>query len=556
MTAIATETATQLQPIDPNTLARLWAEDRRAPICSPLRDMILGDECDAEGNPTTAAFERIAAQLNELPREPNTLARLWAESRQVRFSSTIDDVMDMIRSEECDAEGSPTMAAFERIAAELNALAAASGLDYAADIVSPTDTPAGVAPDGLGAPKDDDLPVEKKPARRLPRRPRRTAPSETPEATPKKAPAAKPRAKKAAAPVEVAAPEQAAPNPAGDEKRTQLRTIPTSKIDRDPGQPREHFDEASLQELAKSMAKLGQLQPVTVRYIPETKRFTLIMGERRWRAAQIAELPQMKAVVLHGVGDGRETFAMAVAENVGRADMTAVEEARAFHKLVDAGYTVDEVAELVGKSPAYVQWRIDLLNLCPEAQEALVKGQLPVGLAWYVGKLSKGNQVRFLGKWVRGDFKSARDAEAFAQALRTEERRQEDQGSFFVLSEDAAAARRGNGPDALPGTLDLPEEERERITVDRAKLVGKIDKLGQAGEILSLLAATDPEELALLLAGTPGGIGGHRLRVKHLQDIATKAMANLRKAEMVAEVRASGLTVNPAAEADDEAAAA
>ncbi|MEU0060742.1 ParB/RepB/Spo0J family partition protein [Streptomyces sp. NPDC006334] len=361
----------------------------------------------------------------------------------------------------------------------------------------------------------------------------------------KKAPAAKKPARKAPAPAPVK--KVTAPQ-AGDGQRTQLRTIPTSKIDRDPGQPREHFDEAALQELAKSMQKLGQLQPITVRYNEDTKRFTLIMGERRWRAAQIAELTQMKAVVMHGIGESRETFAMAVAENVGRADMTAVEEAKAFRKLVDAEYTVDEVADLVGKSAAYVQWRIDLLRLCPEAQEALVKGQLPVGLAWYVGKLSNDNQVRFLSKWVRGDFKSARDAEAFAQALHTEEKRQQEQGSFFVLSEEAAAARKGNGQDALPGTLDLPEEERERIVADRSKLTGKIDKLGQAGEILSLLAASDPEELALLLAGTPGGISGHRLRIKHLQDIATKAMANLRKAEMVAEVRASGLTVNPDAE--------
>ncbi|MGW4007929.1 ParB/RepB/Spo0J family partition protein [Streptomyces sp. NPDC004763] len=385
----------------------------------------------------------------------------------------------------------------------------------------------------------DDFPAEEKPARR-PRRARTAA--ATKKATAKKTPTAK------------KAP--AAPKPSSDETRTQLRTIPTAKIDRDPGQPREHFDEAALRELAASMGKLGQLQPINVRYNEDTKRYTIIMGERRWRAAQMAGLEKMKAVVMHGVGEGREVFAMAVAENVGRADMTPVEEAKAFHKLVEAGYDLDEVAELVGKSAAYVQWRIDLLNLCPEAREALVKGQLPVGLSWYVGKLSNANQVRFLARWVRGDFKSARDAESFAQALHTEEKRQEQQGSFFVLSDEAAAARKDDGQDALPGSLDLPEEERERITADRAKLVGKIDKLGQAGEILSLLAASDPEELALLLSGTPGGIGGHRLRIKHLQDIATKAMANLRKAEMVAEVRASGLTVNPDAESDASADAA
>ncbi|MFE0546530.1 ParB/RepB/Spo0J family partition protein [Streptomyces sp. NPDC058891] len=332
------------------------------------------------------------------------------------------------------------------------------------------------------------------------------------------------------------------------EARSVQKTIPTDRIDRDPGQPRVHFDEAALRELAKSMEKLGQLQPVTVRYDASTRRYALIMGERRWRAAQMAGLTELKAVVLHGVGEGRETFAMAVAENVGRADMTAIEEANAFRRLVDNEYSVDEVAELVGKSPAYVQWRIDLLNLCPEAQEALIKNQLPVGLAWYVGKLACDNQVRFLAKWVRGDFKSARDAESFAQALHTEEKRQAEQGSFFVLSDEAAAARKDNGMDALPGSLDLPDDERERIIADRTKLVGKIDKLGGAGEILALLAATEPEELALLLAGTPGGIGGHRLRIKHLQDIAGRAMANLRKAEMVAEVRASGLQVNPDAE--------
>ncbi|KUN37711.1 hypothetical protein AQJ30_15620 [Streptomyces longwoodensis] len=384
-----------------------------------------------------------------------------------------------------------------------------------------------------------------------------TAEATTTETAPeaKKTPARKPAAPRKAAARKAPAPKAApakktpAPKAAGDGTRTQLRTIPTSKIDRDPGQPREHFDETSLKELAASMAKLGQLQPVTVRYIEDTKRYTLIMGERRWRAAQMAGLDTMKAVVMHGVGESRHTFAMAVAENVGRADMTPVEEAKAFHKLAENGYEIDEIAELVGKSAPYVQWRIDLLALCPEAREALSKGQLPVGTAWYVGKLSNANQVRFLARYVRGDFKSARDAQIFAQELHAEEKRQEEQGSFFVLSDEAAAARKDSGQGALPGSLDLPEEERERISADRAKLTGKIDKLGQAGEILSLLAATDPEELALLLAGTPGGIGGHRLRIKHLQDIATKAMANLRRAEMVAEVRASGLTVNPDAEA-------
>ncbi|MEU6490751.1 ParB/RepB/Spo0J family partition protein [Streptomyces sp. NPDC046984] len=110
------------------------------------------------------------------------------------------------------------------------------------------------------------------------------------------------------------------------EARSVQKAIPTDRIDRDPGQPRVPFDEAALRELAKSMEKLGQFQPVTVRYDASTRRYTLIMGERRWRAAQMAGLDRPEGRRPLRLGEGRETFAMAVPENVRRADMTAIEE--------------------------------------------------------------------------------------------------------------------------------------------------------------------------------------------------------------------------------------
>ncbi|MER6632234.1 hypothetical protein ABT301_29140 [Streptomyces sp. NPDC000987] len=110
----------QRPAIDPATLARLWAEDRRAPICSPLRDMIRTDDCDDGLNPTAAGFERIAAELNALPADPAALARLWAEDLQ---SPVCAPLCDMIRGDECDDDGYPTMAAWERVAAEVQALA-------------------------------------------------------------------------------------------------------------------------------------------------------------------------------------------------------------------------------------------------------------------------------------------------------------------------------------------------------------------------------------------------------------------------------------------------
>lgn len=332
------------------------------------------------------------------------------------------------------------------------------------------------------------------------------------------------------------------------------KVIPVERIDRDPTQPRELFDEAKLQELALSMQKLGQLQPVSVRYIPATKRYVLIMGERRWRAAQIAGLTELHALVHHGIADGDpETLAKAVAENVGRADMTPMEEAKGFQRLVDLGYPVSEVAAMCGKSEAYVGWRIDLLKLALPLQEALIKGHVPVGLAWYVANLSSDNQRRFLTRWVRGDFASTRDAEAFAQACAAEERKQATQGSFFVLA-DVEETGRDGGQAGLFAELDMPAEERERIASDRRRLVGKIERLGAAGAILSEIATMDPGELALLLAGAQGGIGAQRMRIDHLKDVAMKAVKTLREAQAVAAVRAGAVQVDPAMVAEDAAA--
>ncbi|GAA2657513.1 ParB/RepB/Spo0J family partition protein [Nonomuraea recticatena] len=335
------------------------------------------------------------------------------------------------------------------------------------------------------------------------------------------------------------------------------KTVPIDRIDRDPTQPREHFDEGKLQELALSMKELGQLQPVSVRYNAATRRYILIMGERRWRAAQIAGLTELRTLVHHGIEDGDpETLAKAVAENVGRADMTPMEEAKGFQRLVEFGYDIEKVAAMCGKSASYVGWRIDLLKLSLPLQEALIKGHVPIGLAWYVANLHHDNQARFLGRWVRGDFATARDAEAFAQACRVEEERQSTQGSFFVLAEGVDEAGAAGAQGGLFGELELPAEERERIVSERKKLVRKIEQLGTAGTILAEIATMDPGELALLLGGAQGGVGGQRMRIDHLKDVAGKAVATLRQAQAVASVRAGALQIAPDAAADTASNAA
>ncbi|MFC7791373.1 ParB/RepB/Spo0J family partition protein [Streptomyces cinereoruber] len=398
-----------------------------------------------------------------------------------------------------------------------------------------------------------EAPVEKEPARKAPAKK-----AATKKTSARKAPTATAPAKKVVEPTVVRKRREVLADTVAEAKAkapTQ-KTIPVDRIVRDPNQPRELFDQAKLEELAGSMRELGQLQPISVRYERGTKQYVIIMGERRWRAAQMAGLTEMTALVLHDAVEGsRELLAKQVAENVGRADMTPMEEAKSFKDLEKSGYEVEEIARMCGKSPAYVGWRIDLLKLCDSAQDALAKGVLGVNLAWYAAQLSERNQMRFLSRYAQGGFANDRDAEAFVKACRAEEERLESQGSFFVLTEQTPA-RKGDVQESILGDHDVPQEERDRIASERTALLKKVDRLSAAGEILAELATADPEELALLLAGAAGGVEVHSKRMGHLRKLTGQVIANLTKAQAIAAVRSEGIAINPDAVAPEAVSAA
>ncbi|MBL6280125.1 ParB/RepB/Spo0J family partition protein [Micromonospora fiedleri] len=294
-------------------------------------------------------------------------------------------------------------------------------------------------------------------------------------------------------------------------KRPALRTISVSKIEADPDQPRKLFTEEELTELAASMAKLGQLQPIAVRKTSKPGHYRLVVGERRWRAAQQGGIETLAAMVWEM--DDEAAFIAQVAENVNRQDMTPMEEAAAYARLADAGWETRAIAELFGKSEPYIGWRIDLLGLIDDAKQLVARGQLQVGVAWYVCRLSPDQQRRFLVKWARGEFSSARDAEAFAKACKTAE----EQAEFFQIDK---------------GEHD--EEAQAEVVAKRKKVVSKIEGLEAAGKILHELAQMDAEELARLLAGAEGGVAGHRQRVDDLRALASKVSSKLRKAQALA----------------------
>jgi ParB-like chromosome segregation protein Spo0J len=220
--------------------------------------------------------------------------------------------------------------------------------------------------------------------------------------------------------------------------------------------------------------------------------------------------------------DDAAAFIAQVAENVNRQDMTPMEEAAAYQRLAAAGWDVTAIAELFGKSEPYIGWRIDLLGLIPDLQQLVAKGQLQVGVAWYVCRLDPDQQRRFLVRWGRGEFSSARDAEAYAKACKAAE----DQGGFFELDE-----------------AQHSEEEREKVAATRRKVTSKIDRLASAGEILHELAQLDPVELAKALAGADGGVAAYKQRVDDLKSAASKLSGKLRKAQAIAA--SVTVTLNP-----------
>jgi len=156
-----------------------------------------------------------------------------------------------------------------------------------------------------------------------------------------------------------------------------LASLPVAAIEPHPEQPRRHFDEEALNELALSIGKRGVIQPVIVRPLGEG-RYQLVAGERRWRAAQKAQLHEIPALIREL--EEHDVMAIALIENIQREDLNPVEEARAYQRLSDA-YPPSSIASLVGKSRSHVVNLQRLLALPPAVLEHLESGRLDMGHA-------------------------------------------------------------------------------------------------------------------------------------------------------------------------------
>ena len=166
--------------------------------------------------------------------------------------------------------------------------------------------------------------------------------------------------------------EPARASPAG------VREVEIGRIRPNPAQPRAHFDEDAIADLARSITERGVLQPILLR--PDGDNFQLVAGERRWRAAQRAQLHTIPAIVRDI--DDSASAEIALIENVQREDLSAIEEAEGYRKLIDSyGHTQDNVAKLVHKSRSHVTNLLRLLDLPEQVRQMLLRGDISMGHA-------------------------------------------------------------------------------------------------------------------------------------------------------------------------------
>lgn len=171
------------------------------------------------------------------------------------------------------------------------------------------------------------------------------------------------------------APRAGVPAPAGQ------RGVPVDRIRPNPDQPRRVFDDRELQDLAASIREKGVIQPLILRPQPgEAETYQIVAGERRWRAAQLAGVHELPAVIRDL--DDAEVLELALIENVQRADLNAVEEAQAYRQLMDRfGHTQERLAEGLGKSRSHIANVLRLLTLPAAVLDHLEAGRLSAGHA-------------------------------------------------------------------------------------------------------------------------------------------------------------------------------
>ncbi|MBQ7340734.1 MAG: ParB/RepB/Spo0J family partition protein [Oscillospiraceae bacterium] len=234
--------------------------------------------------------------------------------------------------------------------------------------------------------------------------------------------------------------------------KSPYQLLPIYKVEPNPHQPRQDFDEEALQALADSVATHGIMQPLTVRELPNGY-YQIIAGERRWRAARLAELTEIPAVIIEA--DDKKVMELALIENLQRQDLNPVEEAMGYQSLMgDYGLTQEEAAKRVGKSRPAVANALRLLALPGVVLDMLREGLLTAGHARAVLSLKTEKQQVDTARKIANLGLSVRQAELLCKNLLREPAPKQE--TFFAVDyvaecEKALSKQLGRGVKIVNG---------------------------------------------------------------------------------------------------------
>lgn len=201
-------------------------------------------------------------------------------------------------------------------------------------------------------------------------------------------------------------------------EKSAYQMLPLYKVEPNPDQPRQDFDEEELQALADSISVHGVIQPLTVRQLP-SGYYQIIAGERRWRAARLANLSDIPAIIIEA--DDKKATELALIENLQRQDLNPVEEALGYQCLIEEyGLTQEDAAKQVGKSRPTVANALRLLGLCPEVLEKLRKGELTAGHARAILTLKSEKKQQEAAQKIISLSLSVRQAETLCKNMAKE----------------------------------------------------------------------------------------------------------------------------------------
>lgn len=228
-------------------------------------------------------------------------------------------------------------------------------------------------------------------------------------------PASGPAAAPATAPAQAISVPQKPAKPSLPEQFEEFQNIPLDRIQPNEEQPREAFDDASLEELSQSIRANGLIQPITV-YKDELGSFRIIAGERRWRAARKAGLAEIPALVRAVEKD--RVLELALIENIQREDLNPIEIATAFQRLASYhGLSHEQIADRTGKDRSTITNFLRLLRLSPHVREQLARGALSVGHARTLLNIADPDEQGRACDQIIARQLSVRDTEAFVKAL-------------------------------------------------------------------------------------------------------------------------------------------